>query len=141
MANLSILQKLGLILLIVALAWGWDQLRPKGGTGTPIYPTEREAFTEDDLTYQGKTLIVTKHARCRMGCRKLDDYEVQEVINGGKINARKNKPAQGDRCKSIAYEGSTTDGQRARVIVGACEDRPVLITVIDLGRKHQCSCD
>ncbi|CAA6826330.1 MAG: Unknown protein [uncultured Aureispira sp.] len=102
--------------------------------------TEKE-FTEKDLTYQGKKAIVTRHARCRMGCREIDAFEIQEVIDQDLINHRKNKPAEAGRCASIAYEGTTRDRQHVRVIVGDCERDPIIITVIDLGNKYNCTCD
>lgn len=95
---------------------------------------------EQDLSYQGKKLVLTNHARCRMDCRKIDPYEIQEVINLNKINRQKSKPASNGRCESIAYEGRTRDGQNARIIIGNCEDDPIVITVIDLDTKHNCSC-
>ncbi len=107
----------------------------------PQTDQRRAQFSASDLTYQGQPLIITKHARCRMGCRKLDAYEVQEVINQGQVNRSKSKPAKGDRCKSLAYEGRSTDGPQARIVVGECKDRPILITVIDLDNKYNCFCD
>ncbi len=95
---------------------------------------------EEELAYKGRPLVLTKHARCRMNCRAIDAYEIQEVIDHDQINYRKSKPASKGRCKSIAYEGRTRDGQRARIVVGDCADDPIVITVIDLDTKHNCSC-
>ena len=142
MAKKKISGGVALLLALLGLALGWDQW--KSTTPPPSDPAQKAAraqFTEGDLRYQGQPLIVTKHARCRMGCRFLDAYEVQQVLDQGRINPKKNRPAQGDRCKSLAYEGRSPDGQLARIIVGDCEDRPILITVIDLDTKHSCSCD
>ncbi|MGH1335761.1 MAG: DUF4258 domain-containing protein [Aureispira sp.] len=100
----------------------------------------KNTLSERDLSYKGRQLILTKHARCRMDCRELDPYEIQEVINLNNINQRKSKPASGGRCESIAYEGRTRDGQMARIIVGDCEDDPIVITVIDLDTKYNCTC-
>jgi hypothetical protein len=102
--------------------------------------TKKVTMSDEDLMYQGHKLALTKHARCRMGCRKLDAYEVQEVINKNRINPKKSKPASKGRCKSIAYEGRTRDGQLARIVVGDCADNPIVITVIDLENKYNCSC-
>lgn len=98
-------------------------------------------FTEKDLKYKGKKAIVTRHARCRMGCREIDAFEIQEVIDQDQINYRKNKPAQAGKCASIAYEGTTRDRQHVRIIVGECDRDPIIITVIDLGNKYNCTCD
>mgnify|MGYP003867479115 CR=1 FL=1 len=107
----------------------------------PTSPIASKEFTERDLSYKGKQVVITRHARCRMGCREIDAFEIQEVINQDKINYRKNKPAQAGRCASIAYEGTTRDRQHVRVIVGDCDRDPIIITVIDLGNKYNCTCD
>lgn len=97
-------------------------------------------FTENDLMYNGKKLRLTKHARCRMDCRFIDAYEINEVIQQNKVNERKTK-RQAQPCPSIAYEGTTRDGQQARIVIGACEQKsPVVITVIDLKNDYQCAC-
>lgn len=107
----------------------------------PSAPIASDEFTERDLRYKGKKAVVTRHARCRMGCREIDAFEIQEVIDQDLINYKKNKPAEGGRCPSIAYEGTTRDRQHVRVIVGECERDPIIITVIDLGNKYNCTCD
>jgi hypothetical protein len=111
------------------------------GAEEPAAPIASEEFTERDLKYKGKQAVITKHARCRMGCREIDAFEIQEVIDQDLINYKKNKPAEGGRCASIAYEGTTRDRQHVRVIVGECDRDPIIITVIDLGNKYNCTCD
>lgn len=115
--------------------------RPEVSNDRPAPQEARANFGEKDLRFEDQVVAVTYHARCRMDCRFIDAYEVQEVINQGNINERKTKrnPPAG-KCPSIAYEGTTADGQRARIIVGDCDDKPIIITVIDLGEDHQCSC-
>ena len=101
-----------------------------------------KTFTEKDLTFEGKQIKVTHHARCRMDCRTIDAGEIQEIINKKQINQRKSKPNPSNgRCPSYAYEGRTgRDNQRLRIILGNCEDDPIIITVIDLENEYQCSC-
>lgn len=107
----------------------------------PDLPVPSKEFTERDLVFEGRTVALTHHARCRMDCRKIDAFEIQEVIDQKKINYKKTKPAQPGKCPTIAYEGMTRDRQHVRVIVGDCQDDPIIITVIDLGNKYQCSCN
>ena len=99
----------------------------------------RKNFSEKDLKYQGQTLKLTKHGICRMDCRKLDAYEVQEVICKGRVNKRKSNP-NSKPCPTIVYEGKTSDGQSARVVVGTCENDVKIVTVIDLGKNWDCAC-
>lgn len=107
----------------------------------PNIPIPAKEFKERNLEYNGKQVALTHHARCRMDCRKIDAFEIQEVINQGRINHRKTKPAKPGKCPTIAYEGMTRDQQSVRVIVGDCEDDPIIITVIDLGNKYNCTCN
>lgn len=106
----------------------------------PNEPTPSD-FTERDLRYEDKAIKITHHARCRMDCRYIDAYEIQEVIDQGNINHRKSQsnPAPG-KCPTIAYEGVTKDDQTVRVIVGDCDNRPIIITVIDLKNEYNCTC-
>ncbi|MCH2021538.1 MAG: DUF4258 domain-containing protein [Saprospiraceae bacterium] len=100
-----------------------------------------EDFTESDLKYQGKTIVVTTHGRCRMGCREIDAYEVQEIIDQDNINDRKSQSlVSSGECPTIAYEGYTRDKQHVRVILGDCKDDPIIITVIDLENEYKCDC-
>lgn len=100
----------------------------------------RKNFSDKDMTYKGESLRFTRHGRCRSACRQLDPFEIQEVIDQGNINKRKSDYA-GKPCPAIVYEGTTSDGQKARIVVGACEDDYRVITVIDLGKKWKCTCD
>ncbi len=91
---------------------------------------------EDDV---GK-LIVTKHGRCRMQCRQISMSEVREVIAKGNVNERKSN-ADAKPCPVRTYEGRTSDGQLARIVVGECATSRKIITVIDLERKYRCACN
>ena len=91
------------------------------------------------LTYNGKELILTYHAKCRMNCREISKSEVREVIREGKENKRKSNPNDA-RCPTIALEDWTEDGQRVRIIVADCDNVAKLVTVIDLENEYQCDC-
>lgn len=93
----------------------------------------------EKLTYKGKKMIYTKHAKCRMGCRFIDSEEVMEVIEKGRINHKKSNPND-KRCPTLAIEGWTHDKQEVRIIVADCEDVAKLVTVIDLNNNYQCAC-
>ena len=84
-------------------------------------------------------LIYTKHARCRMGCRHIDESEVQEILKNGTINFGKSEPAARPDPK-YAFEGTTHDGQKVRIVFAPSQRGTVVITVIDLGNEWACDC-
>jgi hypothetical protein len=110
-----------------------DNLTPRGDEDNSNPGNQR-------ITYEGKEVILTKHAKCRMDCRKISNAEVQEVINEGKENKRKSNPND-PRCPTIALEDWTEDGQLVRIIVANCDDVAKLVTVIDLKNDYNCVCE
>jgi hypothetical protein len=84
-------------------------------------------------------LILTKHARCRMDCRHIDESEIKEILQQGHINSRKSDPAARPDPK-YAYEGTTHDGQQVRIIAAPTNRGTVIITVIDLKIEWSCNC-
>jgi len=87
-----------------------------------------------------KELIYTKHALCRMDCRKITKAEIDEVFNTGKLNPRKSD-LQGKPCPTAAMEARTSkDQQLVRVVVANCPEARKVVTVIDLENKYNCHC-
>ena len=86
-----------------------------------------------------KHLVYTRHARCRMDCRHIDESEVMEILKSGRINTEKSDPAARPDPK-YALEGITHDHQRVRIIFAPSKKEMVVITVIDLDGEWQCSC-
>lgn len=84
-------------------------------------------------------LVYTKHARCRMDCRHIDESEVQEILQEGAINFRKSDPGARPDPK-YAFEGTTHDGQKVRIIFAPSRRGTVVITVIDLNKDWYCDC-
>lgn len=129
-------------ILAILVATGGYYLR-KGGSTTPEQALETQAIpgniTRDELVWAGKPVTVTKHGHCRMDCREIDAYEVQQVLLKGKKNAAKSKPDD-KPCPSTALEGVTRDGQRVRVVVSDCGSTAKLVTVIDLETDFKCDC-
>jgi hypothetical protein len=83
----------------------------------------------------------SKHARCRMECRHVDESEVKEMIEKGDINFSKSELNTDDCHKRYALEGVSHDRQRLRIIVAECNDDLTVITVIDLGQEWPCDCE
>ena len=85
-------------------------------------------------------LIYTKHARCRMECRHINEAEIKEVLAENNINNRKSNP-EGKPCPAYAYEGYSKEHQHLRIIIGKCDDHAwKVITCIDLGNEFECDC-
>lgn len=85
-------------------------------------------------------LVYTKHARCRMDCRHIDEEEVKQILVQGDINYSKSEPKAKPDPK-YALEGITKDGQRVRIVFAADHGKVVVITAIDLEKEWPCHCD
>lgn len=84
-------------------------------------------------------LIITRHARCRMDCRQIDENEIREILQKGKINYNKsNLNSKPD--PKFALEGITKDNQQVRVIFAPTRRGMVVITCIDLNQEWECHC-
>jgi hypothetical protein len=80
----------------------------------------------------------SKHARCRMQCRYIDEDEVREILQQGEINVKR---IQSDN-RGLTYplEGVTRDKQRVRIVFAPKGQSEVLVvTCIDLDTDWPCS--
>ena len=84
-------------------------------------------------------IIYTKHAKCRMGCRHIDEQEVTEILYNGTINYKKSQPNSKPDPK-YALEGYTKDKQHVRIIFAPTNKGMVVITCIDVNEEWQCNC-
>lgn len=89
-------------------------------------------------------LEYSKHAKCRMECRRISQAEVEEIMQGGKINYNKSdlqsRSPSGARCPRYAIEGITGDNQKTRIVFAQCNDKTIVVTVIDLDTEWSCDC-
>src|SRR3954469_20113425 len=75
-----------------------------------------------DFNRNPSQIHYSKHARCRMSCRHVDESEVKELLEDGKINYSKSDLNE-DAChKRYALEGYSHDNQQVRIIVAECND-------------------
>ena len=100
---------------------------------------QKNASPENRETAGIPALIYTKHARCRMDCRHINEREIKEVIAANHINERKSDAA-GRPCPTYAYEGYSTDKQHLRIVVAKCETNWKVVTCIDLDNEFACDC-
>jgi len=97
--------------------------------------------TSTDFNRNPSQIHYSKHARCRMNCRHVDESEVKELLEDGKINYSKSDLNE-DAChKRYALEGYSHDNQQLRIIVAECNNELTVITVIDLKKEWPCACE
>lgn len=150
-----------LLLIAAALLFYWVKKNQRGNkpakpeteqvtekiTVPAVLPEEKkvdEAETRpDDGAVEGfdrnaTHIIFSKHAKCRMDCRKIDESEVKEILKSGTINHKK---IQNDkRGKTYPVEGYTHDKQYVRIVFAPKDDGLVVVTVIDLDTEWKCDC-
>jgi hypothetical protein len=104
----------------------------------PPSPAENQNRAED-FNRRTSHITYTKHARCRMSCRHIDESEVQEILQSGQVNS--NKIENDARGKTYPLEGVTHDNQRVRIVFAPKQDGSVVVvTCIDLGTEWPCDC-
>ncbi len=97
-------------------------------------PVKKEAFDRNPMS-----LTYSKHARCRMQCRQIDEDEVREIMHKGIINF--NKSNRRDRpCPTFALQGQTTSGEKLRVIFAQCLSETTVVTCYNLEEDFECDC-
>ena len=105
----------------------------------PAKPTTDETINNDlPFDRNNEHLIYSKHARCRMDCRHIDESEVQEILSSGTLN--NNKIEESDKGKSYPLEGVTHDKQHVRIVFAPKQNNLVVVTVIDLDKDWYCDC-
>ena len=127
------MRKNRIYIVLILIAVGILYYLQQGGErpATPSLPGQEETIGE---------LRFSRHARCRMECRHIDESEVREILQQGRINAAKSEPdARPD--PKYAYEGQTHDGQQVRIIIAKVPGKWVVVTVIDLKQEWQCACE
>ncbi|MGC4102575.1 DUF4258 domain-containing protein [Ferruginibacter sp.] len=107
-------------------------------TTIPVQPVTNDNNTTEPFNRHSGHLIYSKHARCRMDCRHIDESEVQEILDKGTINY--NKIEESDKGKSYPLEGFTHDKQHVRIVFAPKQENLVVVTVIDLDKDWYCDC-
>jgi Domain of unknown function (DUF4258) len=107
-------------------------------TINPPSPAENQNRAEG-FDRNHSNLVITKHARCRMACRHIDESEIKEILQNGNINA--SKIEDDARGKTFPIEGTTHDNQRVRIVFAPKPNgEMVVVTCIDLERDWSCDC-
>lgn len=101
-----------------------------------IIPAEKDEATFNRNVH---TIIYSKHARCRMACRNIDEGEVKEILAAGQLNT--SKIQEDERGKTYPLEGETHDKQHVRIIFAPKgNDTIEVVTCIDLDTEWPCDC-
>lgn len=106
----------------------------------PAHPSTRTNGAEatDAVNRDPSVLVYSKHARCRMNCRHIDESEVKEILANGKVNEAKIETSE--KGTSFPLEGTTHDNQHVRIVVAPKQTETVVVTVIDLDTEWPCDC-
>ena len=124
-----------LILVAAVLLFFWVKKNQRG--------KQPRRFTvdavKDDyfaLRSGNKTIKYSRHSKCRMDCRHIDESEVKEILANGIINYNKEETSE----KGITYplEGITHDGQHVRIVFAPKENEIIVVTAIDLDKDWPC---
>jgi hypothetical protein len=143
-------KKILIILWIVALLVGLflynryefvpsDTNNQKDPAGAPSNQPGEKNNKSEGFNRRPEKIIYTKHARCRMACRQINEMEIKEILARGIINRQKSDPASRPDPK-YALEGLTRDGQQVRIIFAESDRGMVVVTVIDLEKEWNCNC-
>ncbi len=128
-----------LVMLIAAIALkrcnNADTVLPKPRKENTTTDKNRDRGFDRRATY----LEYSKHADCRMDCRKITKKEVEDIMHNGEINYKKSD-LQNARCPRYALEGVTKDNQKVRIVFAQCNDHTNVVTVIDLDTDWTCHC-
>lgn len=103
--------------------------------------TDKEvSIKQRGLNRNPANINYSKHARCRMDCRKIDENEVKYILENGKINYNKSNLKGNDCNKKYAVEGISKDKQKLRIIFAPCNNEVTVVTCIDLDTEWECNC-
>ena len=116
---------LTLFLILLLVIFGLIRLKKR---------ERREAFDRTP-----KELVYTRHAQCRMDCRKISKEDIDQVMKKGVILF--NKSNRNDRpCPTYALQGYTSDKENLRVIFAQCDKETRVVTAYNLNEDPECYC-
>jgi hypothetical protein len=125
-------------LLIVAILF-W---LVKNSCNKPQHTTTTTVKAQRGLNRNPSYINYSKHAKCRMECRHIDEAEVKDILANGSINYKKSDLQKNDCNKRYAVEGySKKDNQHLRIIVVPCANEVTIVTCIDINTNWDCHCD
>jgi hypothetical protein len=103
-----------------------------------VLPPSDSPSRDEGLNRRTSHIFYSKHARCRMECRHIDESEIKEILEKGTINY--SKVEEDARGKTYPLEGVTHDNQHVRIVFAPKDDGLLVVTCIDLDRDWSCDC-
>lgn len=138
--NFKKLFPLVLLIVLAAFALSIKQCKQTVTTNPKSQTNQVATIQSRGLNRNPSSISYSKHAKCRMVCRHIDDQEINDILKNGTINYKKSE-LQGDDChKKYAVEGYSNDKQHLRIIFAPCGDEITVVTCIDLGVEWACDC-
>lgn len=131
------------LILLVVLALVTVFVRKCNNPAKPDKPatvTDHGDYNSRGLNRNPTAINYSKHARCRMDCRHIDESEVIDILRNGKINYYKSELKAAECKKRYAVEGYSKDNQHLRIIFAPCHSEITVVTCIDLGKEWECAC-
>jgi hypothetical protein len=131
----------GLFIYIKMHQRGPGQSRPRTDqqlTVPVVLPPSDNSNRDEGIDRHSAHIIYSKHARCRMDCRHINEAEIKEILENGTINY--SKIEEDARGKSYPLEGVTRESQHLRVVFAPKDDGLLVVTCIDLDRDWSCDC-
>lgn len=128
------------VLLAATLLW-YVKSYQRGQQPNINTPEKITVPVATDLPFQRDPgqLHFSKHARCRMDCRKIDESEVKEILEEGSLN--QSKIQTDDRGTTYPLEGVTHDRQHVRIVFAPKDNGKIeVVTCIDLDTEWPCDC-
>src|SRR5688572_11564963 len=104
-----------------------------------IYKRWQEPAKKELFDRSPRHLSYSKHALCRMDCRRISREDVEEIMEEGVINLnRSNK--YGRPCPTFALQGETKDREHLRIVFAQCAKETKVVTCINLDEDFECHC-
>ena len=120
--NVSLPLLLLVLVFVVFLIRRWNE------------PVRKEAFDRKPAK-----VVYSRHALCRMDCRRISKAEIEEIMQKGVINfSRSNRVAT--PCPTFALQGRTSRAAYIRVIFSQCADETKVVTAYNLEDNVSCYC-
>ena len=126
-------------LLAAALLFFWVKKNQRGSSPFNDSRNETKAAEKNGFDRNITNIVYSKHARCRMDCRMIDESEVKEILEKGILN--EDRVETSSKGTSYPLEGRTHDGQKVRIVFAPQGEKLVVVTVIDLQREYTCDCN